>query len=84
MEKSGPSHPGKPFPPPLPLTGNAHLETTHFRKGASLSVIGTLIEDKEKCVLYCAIIFPPPLSPVSVDSSQTEWEATLAKIVWVF
>ena len=47
-------------------------------------MIGTLIEDKEKCVLYCAIIFPPPLSPVSVDSSQTEWEATLAKIVWVF
>ena len=69
MEKSAPSHPGKPLHPPS-LTGNAHLGTTHFKEGASLSVIGILIEDEEKCVLYCALISPPPLSPVSVDSSQ--------------
>ena len=31
-----------------PLTGNAHLETTHFKKETSLSVNGTLIEDEEK------------------------------------
>ena len=30
-EKSVPNHPGKPLYPPL--SGNAHIETTHFKKG---------------------------------------------------
>ena len=31
-EKSAPNHPSKPSTPP-PLLGNAHMETTHFKKG---------------------------------------------------
>ena len=31
-EKSAQNHPGRPLTPP-PLTGNAHIETTHFKKG---------------------------------------------------
>ena len=35
-EKSAPNHPGKPLHP-APLLGNAHMETTHFKKVASLT-----------------------------------------------
>ena len=30
-KKSAPNHPGKSLHPPSPLTGNAHVETTHFK-----------------------------------------------------
>ena len=31
-KKSAPNHPGKLIHPP-PFPGNAHMETTHFKKG---------------------------------------------------
>ena len=57
--KSAPNHPGKPLHPqatweksdpnhpgnhPPPLTGNAHLETTHFKKGLPLNQIKSKFE----------------------------------------
>ena len=37
--KSARNHLGKPLHPPLsPLSGNAHMETTHFSKGLPLAI----------------------------------------------
>ena len=36
VKKSAPNNPGKPLqtpPPPPPLSGNAHMETTYFKRG---------------------------------------------------
>ena len=42
-EKSATNPPGKPLHPPPPLTGNAHMETTHFKKGASLATLNVAV-----------------------------------------
>ena len=45
-EKSDPNHPGKPFHPPPLLSGNAHMETAHFKKGLPFAM-------KETEAQYC-------------------------------
>ena len=37
VEKIAPNHPSKPLQLHPPYTGNAHIEATHLKKGASLN-----------------------------------------------
>ena len=41
VEKKCPKPSWQALTPPLPLTGSAHMETTHFKKGLPLNSYGT-------------------------------------------